>query len=414
MPQIYKAKWILPANGKIIENSAILVKNGKIIDIISDNYINNSNNLVNYGNAVITPGFINLHTHLQFTDLVPAKNNKEFIRWIINLLSEYAKLDKSQKISSLKNGIKEALLSGTTCIAQLSAEEEFLEIFNSLNIRIYVFLETFSNTEESSIAAFLNLKKKIEKIQENKSNLIRLGISPHSVYNVHTVLWKKISEYSFENNILVHTHLAETEAEINWLKTGSSEIDLLHKYVGWNKTVPFKTGLDPAEYLEKIGILNLIGKNLILAHLCQLQEKSFEKLFKYDVSIVHCPRSNILLAGKTLDPDNILKSGFSSGRMGIGTDSKFSNYDLNIINEAKFIKNNTSLGLLKLLDMLTIDAAKILRLDNIIGSLEKGKEADFLVFRLNNNESYSDFIEKNGPDDIYIQGKPIVTDKKLI
>ncbi len=63
--------------------------------------------------------------------------------------------------------------------------------------------------------------------------------------------------------------------------------------------------------------------------------------------------------------------------------------------------------------MLTINAAKILRLDNKTGSLEKGKEADFLVFNLGNNESYQDIINKDRPDHVFIKGKQLVKDGEL-
>lgn len=420
MLKIYKAKWILPANGQIIKNGAVLVQNSKIIDIITENNFENfsqSGEIIDYKNAVITPGFINLHAHLQFTDLkkdLQKQNPVNFSDWIINLMEQYTKLTESQKILSVENGIKEALLSGTTCVAQISKEEDFIEIFKNSKIRTYFFIETFSNNEENSIIEFNKLKEKIKFMEQNSHELINIGISPHSIYNVHNILWKKIAEFSKENDILVQTHFAESEAEINWLNNKCSDIDLIHKFVGWDKTSPFKKGLNPVQYLEELDILKNINKNLILTHLNQLQEEDFKKLAQYDIKIVHCPRSNVLLHGKTVDIAKLLNLNNLSNRIGIGTDSKFSNYDLNIINEAKFIKNKTGLDSLKLLDMLTINAAKILRLNHKIGSLEKGKEADFLMFKLNKGENYLNFIEKNSPDDVYIQGKKTVHNKKLI
>ncbi|EKE02888.1 MAG: amidohydrolase [uncultured bacterium] len=417
MFKIYKAEWILPANGQIVEKGAVLVKDGMIFEVLSQEELKDfeSCEIINYGKSVITPGFINLHAHLQFTDL--NQNNRQhqspidFINWIKELMSLYSQLDVSQKENSVKNGIDEALLSGTTCIGQVS--KELFDIFNSSKIRTFLFLETFSNNEQTSELEFENLKEKINIIQQNESELVNIGISPHSIYNVHPALWKKIAEFAKENNLLVQTHLAESKAEIRWLEKGYSDIDLIHKFVGWDKVTPVKTGLNPVEYLEELGVIEILGNNLILTHLNQLQESAFEKLAKYNVNIVHCPRSNMILHNKTIDINKIQSLYNLTDRIGIGTDSKFSNYDLNIINEAKFIKNSTGLDLLKLLDMLTINAAKILRLDNKIGSLEKGKEADFLVFKLNDNETYLDFINKENPDSVYIQGKQIVKDKKL-
>lgn len=410
---IYKAKWILPSKEKVIENGAVLVENGKIVEILNESRLEDFNDIqiTDFKNAVITPGFINLHTHLQFTDLMKdfRESGNNFIQWIIELINQYNKWDYSQKINSVRNGMEESILSGTTCIAQIS-KEDFSEIFTNSAIKTYLFLETFSNSEETSIVEFKRLKEKINSIQLNDS-LIGLGLSPHSIYNVHPVLWGEIANFSRENNVLVQTHLAESKSEIDWLRQGYSDIDLLHKAVGWDKITPFKTGLGPVKYLEELGILNTLGKNLILAHLNQLDDESFKKLAGYDINIAHCPRSNVLLHNKTL---NLLSVKELTDKIGIGTDSKASNYDLSLINEIKFIKNNTGLGSLKLLDMLTLNTAKILKIDDKIGSLEKGKEADFLTFNLDDNEFYEDFIKKEKPDYVYINGNQIVKDKKLV
>ena len=199
--------------------------------------------------------------------------------------------------------------------------------------------------------------------------------------------------------------MAESQAEMDWLKKGHSEIDLIHKFVGWNKLTPYEINLDPVKYLRKTGILDLMGNNLIAAHLNQLDINSLNELVQYGTKIAHCPRSNIYLHGKTININKIIKCKDILNHIGIGTDSKFSNNDLNMLNEAKFIKDNTSLDLLIILDMLTINAAKILRLDDKIGSIEKNKDADFLVFKLNENELYNDLFEKNNPDYVYIHGR---------
>ena len=213
MPKIYKSKWILAGNSKIIKNSAIVVEKNKIIDLLDYSELTkiNSVEVIDYGNAVITPGFINLHSHLQFTELKMSAElvNANFPDWIIELMSQYSKWDLSKKKNSFKQGLNECLSSGTTCIVQISGEEEYFDILNSLEINSYIFLESFSNTEQSSLIEFKRLEDKFNRLYQKKSSYIKLGLSPHSVYNVHQVLWKKIAEYSFKNDVLVHTHLAE-------------------------------------------------------------------------------------------------------------------------------------------------------------------------------------------------------------
>ncbi|MDD3013331.1 MAG: amidohydrolase family protein [Candidatus Gastranaerophilales bacterium] len=414
MFRVFKAKWILPANDKVVKDGLLVLENGKIVDIIQNidikkqSILNNASEITDYGDAVITPGFINLHAHLQYTDL--KKNQKElnFPEWIKSLMLQYFLWGMKRKINSVINGAKEALLSGTTCITQLSGESEFLETFNKLDLKTYIFFETFANTEESSEIEFKKLIQKYDHIIQNKNENVFVGFSPHSVYTVHPYLWEKIAEFSSKNNILVHTHLAESIAEMEWLKNGHSEIDSLYKLIRWNPMTPYKKGLNPVEYLKEFNILN---ENLIAAHMIQLDKSLMQEIFSYGVKLAYCPRSNMLLHGKTIDVSEYKEYADS---IGIGTDSKYSNYDLSILHEAKFIKFSSDLDLFQLLNMLTINAAKILKIDDRTGSLKKGRDADFLVFRLNENESYLNLFDKDKPDDVYIKGKHVVKAQKLV
>ena len=78
MLEVYKAKWILPGNQQALEDKALVVEEGKIVDIIDGNLISDilgdkEYQLFSYGNSIITPGFINAHTHLQYTDVGKVK-----------------------------------------------------------------------------------------------------------------------------------------------------------------------------------------------------------------------------------------------------------------------------------------------------------------------------------------------------
>lgn len=415
MFRFYKSKYIISSGEKIYENSVLVIHDGKVFDIIKNSEVPENTEVIDFGNAVIAPGFINLHTHLQYTDLKPVFKPEQtseriyFADWIINLMKQYYFWSESKKIKSFKNGLREAVLSGCTCIVQLSREEAFIDILNNLDLKSFVFLETFSNTEENSKKEIEKLKK---QVKEKTSKNVTIGISPHSVYNVHRTLWEKIAKFSAEENILVHTHLAESQDEINWLNNKPSGIDKIHKLVNWNNIKPYESGLNPVEYLEKLGVLEILKENLTAAHCIELDEKSLEKLVNYGAGIAHCPRSNMLLHKKTLNfnnlPQNILQN------TGLGTDSRFSNYDLSILNEAKYFKDYTGLEFQKLMDMLTINSARILKIDDKTGSFNKAKDADFLVFNLAENEDYQDILNKEKPDKIYIKGNQIAKSGKFI
>ena len=405
MAKRYKAKWILQSNQRVIENGILSVKNGIITDIYRENELPYTSDIIDLGNAVITPGFINLHCHLQYTDLKKDENleHNKFSEWVIDLIKKYIALTDEQKRQSVVNGVNEALLSGTTTIVQITKDDFPIDFYKKLPLRKYLFFETFANTTELSHRQFSELKEKLDQYQKYTDNHTFFGISPHSIYNVHPELWKLISKYSLENDVLIHTHLAESAEEMKWARGENSDIDELHRFVGWNSHNPsFKTN-NPVEFLEHLSVLN---KNLITAHLNQLNSESFKLIAKHDVKIAYCPRSNMFLHGKTLNIENALEI-IPFENIGIGTDSKFSNKSLNLLDEARFIKSNSKLGLLKIIDMLTINAARILRLDHLTGSLDKCKFADFLVFKLEEKQTYLDILSKDKPDMVFIEGKQV-------
>ena len=79
MAKAYKAKWIIPSDGNVYENCALIVDEGKVQEIVKQESLDENlySHIKDFENAVITPGFVNLHNHLQYSDL--KLNNKHII-----------------------------------------------------------------------------------------------------------------------------------------------------------------------------------------------------------------------------------------------------------------------------------------------------------------------------------------------
>lgn len=100
-------------------------------------------------------------------------------------------------------------------------------------------------------------------------------------------------------------------------------------------------------------------------------------------------------------------------RYGFGTNSLAFNDDMSLLNEVRFV-NNGILDVKEVISHLTKYPAKILRLDNIIGTLEMGKDADFNIFWLNEGEDYNAILNKTRPDYVYIKGRKMVSRGNLV
>ena len=196
--------------------------------------------------------------------------------------------------------------------------------------------------------------------------------------------------------------LAESKEEMDWLKHGFSDVDLLNEFTNNKKFEPIEIGLTPAQYLEQIGVLS---KQLIVSYGNYLPISDLELLNAQKVALAYCPRISDNLHEKKLSFDIVTQ--YFQNRFGFGLNSLAFNKDLSLLNELKYI-NNGQLDTLEAIKYLTIIPAKILRLNNIIGSLEVDKDADFNVFELEQGEDYNAILNKKRPNHVYIKAKRVV------
>ncbi|MEI7473802.1 MAG: amidohydrolase family protein [bacterium] len=407
MKQLFKAKYIITNSSRIIKDGAILIENGKIKEIMEDSCDYPQNIVFDFGNSIIMAGFINLHCHLQFTNLNKTKisTNIDFSDWITILIKEYAAFTPEEKMNSFKKGLKQALLSGTTSICNIGRETEFIEILEKIGMTSVYFIEMFSNSMETSKSVFQNFQEIIKTYQ---SENIKIGASPHSIYNTHKHLWDELNNYCSNNNIPLQTHLAESVDENKWVNHCESGIDKIHDLVGWEEFETQINAKTPIDYLLQLNSPQILKDSLILAHLNQTEFIELKTLDYFDINIAHCPRSNKILHNKTLDLKELLNSDLFKNRIGLGTDSLFSNEDLSIFNEAKYAHNLHNLNFEQFLELLTSNAANILKLNNKIGSLEIGKQADFVIFNLEENQNYTDILKKDAPDFVFLNGQKVI------
>lgn len=434
MSKGYSAKWIIAADGNLYEDCTLIADEGKVHEIIkTENLdINSIKHHKDFGNSVITPGFINLHNHLQYTEVGKIKSRglkylikrifvnfkkhyfvagiskTAFISRLANLLSEYFCLGRNEKIHSFKKGLELSLLNGTTCVAQLSKESKYFDVLNEIPIKTYLFFELFSDSPDSSKEEFRTIQKKIDKLLKQKSDNTFVGVAPHSVCSVHKRLFKTLTKYCKKNNILMTVRLAESQDEMDWLKFGFSDVDILNSFTGNKKFEPNIKGVSPVVYLDELGAIN---KRLLASYGNYLTDEDLEILKDNSVSFVYCPRVSDFLHHKKLDFETVIK--YFPKKFGFGTNSLAFNPDLSLLNEVKYV-NNGQLNPIEVIEYLTKYPAKILRLDNIIGTLEEGKDADFNVFKLQDNETYSDVINKERPDYVYIKGHKMVSKGELV
>jgi len=423
----YKSKWILTSTGEVLQDMAIVVDEGKIINIIPNSEVNFDENFVkDYGNSVITPGFIDLLTQYQYTDILDSNPNdfkrrfKRFIKtfdlkytfagvsqenysrkWA-NILCNYFALDRNQKIESFKHGVTESIKSGTTCVAQVSKEYKYFEIVNKLPIKNYLFFEVFADSKDHSKKTFKAMKSKVEDFVYHKGENTHIGIMLNSISGVHKKLWELFSKYCRKHNMLMMTRFAESNDEIEWLEHGFSDIDLLHKFMGMRKITPYSKDLTPVQYLDNLKVLT---KKVLVAN-ANYDTSEIDKLAETEVKYIYQPKYSEEICNKKLELADIL-SKFKEN-FGFSSQSFSRNHSFSLLKIASEANKDNLLNVQELIKYLTIYPAKILRLDNSIGSIEIGKDADFNVFKLEEGEDYNALMNKETPYSVYSKGKKLI------
>lgn len=423
----YKAKWILTSANEVLRDMAIVVDEGKIIGIIPNSDVNFKEKFVkDLGNAVITPGFIDLLTQYQYTDILEQNPNdfvrrfKKFFKMLslkynfagvsqdnysrkwAGILCNYFALDRNQKTESFKHGVIESIKSGTTCIAQVSKEYKYFEIVNKLPIKNYLFFEVFSDSKDHSKKTFKAMRTKVEDFILHKGENTHIGIMLNSISGVHRKLWELFSKYCRKHNMILMTRFAESKDEIEWLEHGFSDIDLLHKYMGMRKITPYVKDLSPVQYLDNLKVLT---KKVIVAN-ANYDTSEISELSQTEVKYVYQPKYSEEICNKKLEFSEVLDK--FRGNFGFSSQSFSKERSFSLLKLASESNKDNLLDTVELIKYLTIYPAKILRLDNTIGSIEIGKDADFNVFKLSDGEDYNALLHMETPYSVYSKGRKLI------
>lgn len=398
------------ANRDIIDNGAVIIEDNKIIDVgdesIKGKYIN-VDKVINGNNGILIPGMINCHTHasmVTFRSL--ADDYKDRLKRYLFPL-EQKLVDKELVYIGAKYAIAEMLLGGVTTFCDMYYfEDEVAKAAEELNIR-GVLCETIINfpTPDSnkSFGGIEYSKSFIEKWKGN--TLITPGIAPHAPYTNSDESLKEAYRLSKEHKVPLTMHVAEMDYEFE-------------KYIK-------EYNMTPVQYLDSLGILD---ENFISAHTILINDEDIEILKSKNVKISHNIGANAKGA-KGVAP--IIKMKEAGINIGLGTDGPMSGNTLDIITQMSLVgkihklysKDRTILPSRELLEMATIDGAKVLSMEKDIGSIEIGKKADLVIVETESvnmqpiYDYYSTIVYSANPsnvDTVIVDGKIVVKGKKLV
>ena len=389
--KILSADWILPISSEPIFKGAIVFEDDKIVAVGKAETLCKELpeiKIENFGHAAILPGLINAHSHLELTAMRGFLDYLEddFSAWLITLSKTRGEKLTAEDIKiAAMWGAVEGLRAGVTCFADIGRYGRAgLESLKKTGLRGVVFQETeFCPKNENAKEDFLKLKEKFLELKADETDLVKVGLSPHSPYTVSRKLFEEIADYAFGENIKTSIHAAESADEIAFLKNGTGFFAKMYEKFNLTWDTP---QLSPIEYLAQTEILKT---KPLLAHCVKTTEKDLDLIAETKSGIAHCPKSNAKFGHGIAPFEKFLEKNL---QVGFGSDSVASNNICDIFEEARFAalfarsrderKYLTTAE--KILETATLGAARSLGMETEIGTLEVGKQADLTVISLEN------------------------------
>lgn len=416
--------------------STILIKNARIVtmnksrDIIFGNLLVKDNLIVSVGDEIgsadtvidakeqlLIPGLIQTHVHLCQTIFRGQADDMELLDWLKKRIWPLEGAHDSESIYySAMLGIGELFKSGTTSVIDMetvhNTDSAFQALFDS-GIRAISgkcmmdyggdVPKTLLETTEQSLKESIDL---LEKWHGRDRGRLSYAFTPRFAISCSDNLLKLVEKLSKEYKVKVHSHASENPSEI--------------------KVVESERGVRNIEYFKR---LNLADENLILAHCIWVDDNEMDILRTNKVNVVHCPSSNLKLASGIAKIPEMQALGVS---VSLGSDGAPCNNNMDMFNEMRLASlihkpahGPTAMTAKEVFEMATLNGAKAMGLLDIIGSIEPGKKADFVLVDVNKlhcapawgADVYSQLVYQARASDVAltaVDGKIVYQDGKLM
>jgi cytosine/adenosine deaminase-related metal-dependent hydrolase len=375
----YRADWILPIAGDPIANSWVALDRGRIV-AVGRPHDRGGADAVDMGRAVVMPGLVNAHTHLELSylrDAVPPAGT--FLEWIRPLMArrrEFSDAADARILEAARAGIFEARAAGTALVGDISNTLITVPLLGDAAMPAVVFYELLRFNENDPFGRVQRARQQLDALPPHPD--VRTTIAPHAPYSVAPLLFRAIradlDRHPFARSAV---HLSESQEEVQFIRSGEGPWrDLLQEIGVWSEEwkPPATT---PVAYLDEAGFLD---RRVLVVHGVQCTAADLSRLAAIGSTLVTCPRSNRHVGVGSPPIAEFYRAGV---KMAFGTDSLASVEDLNIFGElAEARRLAPDVPAQALLESATLSGAAALGFAGELGSIEPGKRAALLAVTL--------------------------------
>jgi cytosine/adenosine deaminase-related metal-dependent hydrolase len=368
MPAI-SADWLYSGTGLVQSNSGVrLDAQGRIASIEGQAGSNH------FTGAVLMPGLVNAHTHLELTGFEGQDAEPDFPRWIRRIIELKAGRGEEDFFHAAKAGLHASFAAGVTTVADTGSSAGPLRAMAELGGSGIAYLEVFGPHPDAAAANIAAFERRLRELSSYESNRIRLGVSPHAPYSVSGPLYRATAQLARNQHRPIAVHIAESQAESDLLERATGPFAEMWR--NRDIVLPSLPGRSPLVWLETHEVL---GPDTLCIHVVRADQADIARLGRHQCGVALCPRSNRRHGHGDAPLAAFRKAGLN---VGLGTDSAASVFPPDLLAEARAAAQLAGLPAPGAIRLVTLGAAEATGLGREVGSLEAGKWADFAVIRI--------------------------------
>jgi len=369
--RIVSADWIVPVEGDPIPDGAVAISDdGRIAAVGPGSDLGTGER---FEGCAIIPGFVNCHSHLEYAVYAGFGDGQPFSSWIGLHVERKGRLDVDDMRAIATDGAFECLRSGITTVGDCSFAGAAAEAAAVAGIRAVVYLEVFG-PDASALDRFEELHGRVAHLASER---LVLGISPHAPYTCTRELYEACAALGLPQA----THLAESVAEREFLVDGAGD---------WSAFAHMLVPPPGVTGIRMLADAGLLGRSFMAAHCVHVDDEEIALLARHGVGVAHCPRSNGILGCGVAPVAELRAAGIA---VGIATDSPASTPSFDLFDELRTAivaararagrPDGLTVG--DALELATLGGARVLGMDDEVGSLVPGKQADIAVVSLDDS-----------------------------
>ena len=379
----YRAAWVFPVLGPPIADGVVEVRDSLVVDVYpaaqrsatAGKAIDLNDRI--QSDAILLPGLVNAHTHLEFSQLEQplGEAGGRLTDWIPEVIRWRRSRDESDpnaKAAAIAQGTRESLAAGVANLGEIATAPWSRSLHPTPTPRCTAFLEliAFSDADNQRARdlAFAHLDP-----EQPRDDRLTYGLSPHAPYTVNLELLEDAVDLSHRTGAPLQMHLAESLEELEYIGAATGPFrDMLERVGVWDEAKAPR-GLRPLDYLERLAQ----ASRVVIAHGNYLTPQEIRFLGEHasDMAVAFCPRTHNFFGHGEYPLSTMLADGVT---LALGTDSRASNPDLSILAEMRWLADRQLASPTDILRMGALNGAEALG-DTLGGAIAPQRRADFAL-----------------------------------